>query len=233
MPQLKRPGAPAIAAVAALGLLAGGLIAATPTSAAPTNPGQRPATDGEFEPVVGTDNLPHPLKIAHKREAQKQAALQRLLETGQAFPQAARKGKGYDNQYVELEREGTDRIFVVLAEFGNERYPDPRFTDDPSFDLPDPEPLTFDGPLHNQIPEPDRRIDNSTLWQPDYDRAHYEDMYFNRMAKYYERQSSGRYSVDGDVTEWVKVPFNQARYGRDYCGVPPGAPVTNCPSSGP
>ena len=43
-------------------------------------------------------------------------------------------------------------------------------------------------------------------------------MYFNRMAEYYEHQSSGRYSVDGDVTEWVKVPFNQARYGRDYCG---------------
>ena len=119
----------------------------------------------------------------------------------------------------------------MLTEFGDERYPDPQFNDDPSFDLPDPEPLTFDGPLHNQIPEPDRRIDNSTLWQPDYDQAHYEDMYFNRMAKYYERQSSGRYSVDGDVTEWVKVPFNQALYGRDYCGVPPGAPVTNCPSS--
>ena len=43
-------------------------------------------------------------------------------------------------------------------------------------------------------------------------------MYFNRMAKYYETQSSGRYSVDGDVTEWVKVPFNEALYGRNYCG---------------
>ena len=40
-------------------------------------------------------------------------------------------------------------------------------------------------------------------------------MYFNRMAEYYERQSSGRYSVEGDVTGWVKVPFNEARYGRD------------------
>ncbi len=43
-------------------------------------------------------------------------------------------------------------------------------------------------------------------------------MYFNRMAAYYESQSSGRYSVEGSVTEWVKVPFNEARYGRDYCG---------------
>ena len=56
-------------------------------------------------------------------------------------------------------------------------------------------------------------------------------MYFNRMAAYYERQSSGRYSVDGDVTEWVKVPFNQALYGRGYCGNPAGAPVTSCAST--
>ena len=35
---------------------------------------------------------------------------------------------------------------------------------------------------------------------------------------FYEHQSSGQYSIDGDVTEWVKVPFNEARYGRDDCG---------------
>ncbi len=34
------------------------------------------------------------------------------------------------------------------------------------------------------------------------------------LKTYYERQSSGRYSVDGQVTDWVKVPFNEARYGR-------------------
>jgi len=78
--------------------------------------------------------------------------------------------------------------------------------------------VRFDGPLHNQIPQPDRTVDNSTLWQKDYNRAHYDNMYFTRMAAYYERQSSGRYSVDGDVTEWVKVPFNEALYGRNYCG---------------
>jgi immune inhibitor A len=43
-------------------------------------------------------------------------------------------------------------------------------------------------------------------------------MYFNRMAAYFERQSSNRYSVVGDVNGWVKVPFNEARYGRDFCG---------------
>src|SRR5680860_157942 len=29
-----------------------------------------------------------------------------------------------------------------------------------------------------------------------------------------ETQSSGRYSVEGTVSDWVKVPFNEARYGR-------------------
>ena len=34
------------------------------------------------------------------------------------------------------------------------------------------------------------------------------------MKSYYEKQSSGRYSVDGTVTDWVKVRYNEARYGR-------------------
>ncbi|MEZ5097921.1 MAG: immune inhibitor A [Nocardioides sp.] len=161
--------------------------------------------------------MPHPLAIAHKREAQRNEALQRLLTTGK-LPTAATKAKGARGQYVDLEREGTDKIFVVLVEFGDQRYPDPRFTDDPTPPISDPQPQRFDGPMHNQIPEPDRSVDNSTLWQADFSADHYRDMYFNRMASYYERQSSGRYSVEGDVTEWVKVPFNEALYGRDYCG---------------
>ena len=36
----------------------------------------------------------------------------------------------------------------------------------------------------------------------------------SRVKTYYERQSSGRYSVDGQVTDWVKVRYNEARYGR-------------------
>ena len=43
-------------------------------------------------------------------------------------------------------------------------------------------------------------------------------MYFNRMVDYYQTQSSGRYTINGDVTEWVKVPFNGARYGSNLMG---------------
>ncbi len=103
-------------------------------------------------------------------------------------------------QFVELELQRNDRIFVVLAEFGD-RYSTPA-------GKPAPNVPTTRGPLHNQIAQPDRTVDNSTIWQPDYNRAHFEDMYFNRMRKYYETQSSGRYTFNGEVTEWVRVPFN-------------------------
>ena len=205
IPRTTSRGAAALPAAA--GLLTAGLATASPAPAAPAQDGAEPAVTAR-----GADDTPkHPLKIKAKRDAQKQAALQRKLEGKRAFA----RGKG-QNQDVPLELEGTDRIFVVLAEFGEERYPDPRFADGAT--LAEPEPQAFDGPLHNEIPQPNRLKDNATLWQSDYDTDHYEDMYFNRMAEYYETQSSGRYSVEGDVTEWVRVPFNQALYGRDYCG---------------
>lgn len=125
------------------------------------------------------------------------------------------------SRYVELAREKTDKVFVVLAEFGNERrtgYPD--VDSDPDT----PGPTTFDGPLHNSIPEPDRATDNSTVWEPDFSSAYFQHMYFGTgrnvesLKTYYEQQSSGRYSVQGTVSDWVKVPYNEARYGRDVCG---------------
>jgi immune inhibitor A len=133
----------------------------------------------------------------------------------QAKLQGKAKGKTYEvsiGQHALLQRTGTDKIFVIVAEFGNLRhisYPDSGS---------DGTPQRFNGPLHNEIDPPNRAIDNSTLWQADYNVPHYENMYFNRMNAYYQRQSAGRYSVAGGVHGWVKVPFNEARYGRDLCG---------------
>ena len=121
------------------------------------------------------------------------------------------------DQYVELSREQTDRVFVVLTEFGNQR--SPQFPDrdtNPAVEGP----KTFDGPLHNKIPQPDRSKDNSTIWQANYSPAYFRQLYFGRgegvesLRSYYEKQSSGRYSVAGLVTDWVKVKYNEARYGR-------------------
>ncbi|GAA3014291.1 immune inhibitor A domain-containing protein [Actinokineospora diospyrosa] len=124
--------------------------------------------------------------------------------------------KGVD-QYVELAREKTDKIFVVLAEFGDERHPDfPDKDTNPNV----PGPARYDGPRHNQIAKPNRAVDNKTIWQADYSKKHFEDMYFAQGANteslktFYEKASSGRYSVEGQVTDWVKVKYNEARYGR-------------------
>ena len=67
-------------------------------------------------------------------------------------------------------------------------------------------------------------MDNTTIWAPDFNQAYYTDLLFddapgaNSMRKFYEEQSSNRYTVNGDVTDWVKVPFNEARYGTNLCG---------------
>ncbi|MGE3621270.1 MAG: immune inhibitor A domain-containing protein [Acidimicrobiia bacterium] len=121
------------------------------------------------------------------------------------------------SQYVELANERTDRVFTLLVEFGDERHPDyPDVDTDPAT----PGPSTFEGPVHNAIPEPDRRVDNTTVWEPDFSQAYFQELYFGTgrgvesLRTYYERQSSGRYSVDGTVTDWVRVPYNEARYGR-------------------
>lgn len=132
------------------------------------------------------------------------------LEAFQARQQALRerlagKGKGKihqiaSGQYVELGLERTDKIFVVIVEYGNQAGADNRL-------------LTMMGPQHNQIAQPDRSVDNTTTWEPDYNADHYRHMYFTKMADFYQKQSSGRYTVNGEVTEWVRVPFNGSRYG--------------------
>ncbi len=143
--------------------------------------------------------------------------------------QGKAKGKTFEveiGQHALLQRTGTDKIFTVIVEFGNTRHP--QFPDSAascapgtvgvSCFPPDASVQRLNGPLHNEISPPNRAVDNSTLWQADYNAAHYENMYFNRMKAYYERQSSGRYSITGAVHGWVKVPFNEAKYGRDPCG---------------
>ncbi|MER8220126.1 immune inhibitor A domain-containing protein [Streptomyces sp. NPDC094143] len=159
--------------------------------------------------------------LSKTREAQRQEALKQVIsgETKVKDREGSKvvqlKSKKGDSKYVELGREKTDKIFTILVEFGDKT--DPRYGGTP-------------GPLHNQIPKPDRKKDNSTAWRADYDRDYFQDLYFgsgkgvDSVKTYYEKQSSGRYSVEGEVSDWVKVPYNEARYGNNACG------DTNCPS---
>jgi immune inhibitor A len=201
-----RWSAPAVL-LALLALLAVAVSAAAGAGTAPPRDARKDAGQ------TRTHNLPGPL--TKEFDARREAGLELKLR-GEARGKIARLGK---NKYVELVREKTDPVFVVIAEFGNTRHP--AFPDTNPDGTPASDALTFEGPEHNKIPQPNRSVDNSTLWQADYNVAHYQNMYFDRMAGYFERQSSNRYSVmaPGDAVHgWVKVPFNEARYGRDFCG---------------
>jgi len=74
---------------------------------------------------------------------------------------------------------------------------------------------------HNVMPEPDRTVDNTTIWVPDFSRDQYMDMLFaegegaNSMRQFYIEQSSNRYTVHGDVTDWVQVPGDAWTYDDD------------------
>jgi immune inhibitor A len=71
------------------------------------------------------------------------------------------------------------------------------------------------------IPQPDRTVDNSTIWVPDFSRNYFKDLLFNEapgansMRNFYIEQSSNRYTVHGDVTDWVKVPGDAWTYDDD------------------
>ena len=149
------------------------------------------------EPTTrSSDSLSSPL--AEKQDALRAVGLQKLA-SGQ-IPAGTKVAQIAKGQYVQLAREGEDSIWTVLGEFGGS------------------------GPLHNQIPKPDRSVDNTTIWTADFNQPYYKDLLFddaagqNSMRNFYKEQSSNRYTVNGDVTNWVQVPNNEAFYGNNGCG---------------
>ncbi len=141
---------------------------------------------GEPDLSGRSDNRPHPL--GDQQEELKAKALEAKLN-GKAYGKTHEVARG---QFVELTREGEDSIWTVLGEFS---------------DFP-----------HNNIAPPDRTYDNSTIWTPDFSRNYYVDLLFaegpgaNSMRNFYIEQSSNRYTVNGDVTDWIPVPGTAASY---------------------
>ncbi|MFF6777822.1 immune inhibitor A domain-containing protein [Streptomyces sp. NPDC012637] len=184
--------------------------------------------------AVDATSVDHDLEgpFSKQQEQQRQAAIEQVLngETKVERRNGSQVVKLDNRKYVELAREKTDKIFTILVEFGDQ-VDNTTLVDrkDDETDELKPKYGGQPGPLHNQIAEPDRSKDNSTAWQADYNRQHFQDLYFGSgkdkngkpkesLKTYYEKTSSGRYSVDGTVTDWVKVPYNEARYGSNYCG---------------
>ena len=158
------------AGLLSLALMAGlGTLTQTSASAAPQ-------ADKTNEPRLATpsDALPNP--AAEKQTALREEAVADVL-SGEAKPQTingnsvlkvgrepaalaatARKADATQDQYVELENERTDKVFVFLVDFGNQRHPS---YPDQDTDPATPGPASFDGPGFNEIPEPGPD-DNST-----------------------------------------------------------------------
>ncbi len=161
------------------------LVVALPTAAHAAPPPE--------EPTAAPDrahDLPNPL--AEKQRELRQEALEQVLE-GEATPRGDNRVVEVANgQYVELAQEDSDAIWTVLGEFG---------------DLP-----------HNAIPEPDRSQDNTTIWTEDFSQPYFDRLLYSSadgvtsVANYYEELSSGRYTVTGEVEDWVTVTQHPAAY---------------------
>ena len=96
---------------------------------------------------------------------------------------------------------GTDQVFTILSEFG----------DQGSGKLG-----TDARPAAQRDPRARAPGDNSTHWLADFNQGYYEDLFFGSgesFADFYTKQSSGNYTVDGEVSDWVKVPGNASTYG--------------------
>ena len=191
------------------GVLAGTLAAALAASLA-----QQPASaamradapsqvDGPQAAAQRPDNRPGPM--TEEQEKLRAAAVAALLD-GRATKQAARKGgsvvrlgKGKAVEFFDNDKQA--RVLSILSEFGDTvvgRYGGAA------------------GPLHNEIPEPDRTLDNSTTWEPDYDKPYYNELFNGSgesMKGFYEQASGGRYTVTNTVQGWTQVPYNGAYYG--------------------
>lgn len=153
-------------------------------------PAANSGSDGEAESAPREDNRPDPLTT--QQQELKAEALEAKLN-GKAHGRTHQVARG---QFVELEREGEGALWTVLGEFA---------------DL-----------AHNTMPEPDRSVDNTTIWVPDFSRDYYMDLLFdespgaNSMRNFYIEQSSNRYTVHGDVTDWIPVSGPAASYDDDF-----------------
>lgn len=189
--------------------LASGLIAGAATAAlagAALQPAQADTSiDGpgkQRAAHVKKHDRPGPKTKEQRREMRK--ALE-LVENGSArLRQRADGGavvKLADGSYVEFPVERTDKVLTMLSQFGTASTPE--LGEDP-------------GPMHNEIPAPDRAVDNSTAWTADFNQAYFDNIFNGEgesFRNYYKEVSSGRYDVSVTTEDWVTVPGNASTYG--------------------
>ena len=168
--------------------------AAVPSDGAPASSEQvRAKPDNRTSPQI-------------RKQARLKAKARAIVENGSAKARTLADGSQVvevaDGEFVELGETGTDKIWTILSEFGTQGSKKLGLTP---------------GPLHNAIPKPDRTKDNSTTWEPSYDKAYYDDLFNGpgeSMANFYTAQSNGASTASTSTTEdWVTVPGNASTYG--------------------
>ena len=156
------------------------------------------AHDGPTTAKQRPDNRPGP--HTQKWVAKRQAA-QKLVASGKAKANAEGVVELADGTFAEVATTKQDKIFTILSEFGTQSVQ--KYGSAP-------------GPLHNEIPKPDRSVDNSTTWTADHSPTYYDNLFNGSgesMKAFYETLSNGAYSVTNTVSDWVKVPYNESYYG--------------------
>ena len=249
-----------VVTMAALIPAAGVAVAATdaaPAGVHTSKPRWQAARDLSFNPVAPADALAMPdLKASKADDYARQSAEAARSHLG--YPPAAEAlarrealatKTGESPRAIAREVDGMPavqhaRLLVIPVEFnpaanddfsGFARYDE----NDPSGCVTEPAGTVFNGPLHNEIPNPaDTGRDNNTLWVPDFDPDFYRRLIFSTKGitqkvrpdldggvslkgltvhNYYEEVSKGRYDLSGDVTDWIQVPHSEAWYSADTC----------------
>ncbi|WP_035851342.1 immune inhibitor A domain-containing protein [Kitasatospora azatica] len=178
--------------------------AAAPLPLAVSATGATEGTEGPSQPLAPQERERQSLR-AKAMEQVNQGAIAR---TSDGRPPAKVK---VGDDYVQLAQQRTDKVFVILAQFGNEVDNSTLYNGQVRYG-------GTPGPQHNQIPKPGSD-DTHTYWNTDFSRDYYQKMFFDSspgtvsLRNYYRTQSSGRYDIDGTVSDWVTVPYNEARYG--------------------
>ena len=151
------------------------------------------------EAKVVTKNGTKVIEVKSKDKAERHATA-----AGVTKDKGRKKDKGPKGRtkYVQYDVNREASVFTILTDFGDQTIP-----------VAGGEA----GPVNNEIPEPDRANNNSTIWDDNFGRDHYLDLMFGEgkesFKDFYLKQSNGRFLTKGDVSDWVTVPYNEARYG--------------------
>jgi immune inhibitor A len=208
---------------------------AAPPADSPASPDVKASQAKEYAKKAAEDARAH---LGYPPAARALARREELAAKTDQSPQAvAKKTQGMPNVQH-------SRLLVIPVEFnpnadddfsGFERYD----AADPSGCVTEPAGTVFNGPVHNQIPNPaSSGRDNNTLWLSDFSPDYYDKLIFSTKGvtqkvrrdlhggvslkgltvhNYYEEISKGRYDLEGGVTDWVQVPHSEAWYSADTC----------------